>query len=311
MNIINVGKIAIDRIVYDRYFQLSNQLISEALAGSIKGFGVISPLLLIEAGDSFRIVSGHNRYNAAKENGLTELPAIVLGELTSAILLETAAYKEYHGSLSSIGKFNLVKILWQDYHFDTARLKEVCRTFKINPEMADNPDLYDKILKKGSDLTEYIDLRELSYKDVMLLLSLPNDIVDQLSLIVAQHPLRLNIFREILTLVSGILRLDKNIDILSKLMFDMELQQRELEETLIERLQLLRYPQYSIAQKEGVEIVSRYAGKGIRIILPKYFEGNQLEIGFSVKRKEGYSGIENSLAAITEKDIVKLFSLIN
>ena len=46
---------------------------------SIKEFGVLSPLLVrkIEF-DKYEILSGHNRWNAAKIAGLVEVPVVVL-----------------------------------------------------------------------------------------------------------------------------------------------------------------------------------------------------------------------------------------
>ena len=49
----------------------------EELAQSIKEFGVIQPIVLSEAGDSYTIVAGERRYRAAKIAGLQTMPCIV------------------------------------------------------------------------------------------------------------------------------------------------------------------------------------------------------------------------------------------
>ncbi|WZL72079.1 ParB N-terminal domain-containing protein [Clostridiaceae bacterium 35-E11] len=44
---------------------------------SIKNYGVIVPIVVRKVDDKFEILSGHNRVNAAKEAGLTEIPTVI------------------------------------------------------------------------------------------------------------------------------------------------------------------------------------------------------------------------------------------
>lgn len=50
------------------------------LARSIERLGVLVPIILIGDGDNFLIVAGHRRFAAAKQAGLTEIPAIIRDE---------------------------------------------------------------------------------------------------------------------------------------------------------------------------------------------------------------------------------------
>ena len=55
----------------------------EDLADSIKACGIITPLLIRMLDDNtYQILSGHNRNNAAKAIGLETVPCIVLTDLT-------------------------------------------------------------------------------------------------------------------------------------------------------------------------------------------------------------------------------------
>jgi ParB family chromosome partitioning protein len=49
---------------------------------SIKNYGVIVPIVVRKIDDKFEILSGHNRVNAAKESGLTEIPTVIKEGLT-------------------------------------------------------------------------------------------------------------------------------------------------------------------------------------------------------------------------------------
>ena len=44
---------------------------------SIKNYGVIVPIVVRKVDDKYEILSGHNRVNAAKEAGLTEVPTVI------------------------------------------------------------------------------------------------------------------------------------------------------------------------------------------------------------------------------------------
>lgn len=47
------------------------------LAASIREVGVIQPIIVVPAGDKFRIVAGERRFRAAKQAGLKRIPAVV------------------------------------------------------------------------------------------------------------------------------------------------------------------------------------------------------------------------------------------
>jgi len=49
---------------------------------SIKNYGVIVPIVVRKVDDKYEILSGHNRVNAAKEAGLTEVPTVIKEGLT-------------------------------------------------------------------------------------------------------------------------------------------------------------------------------------------------------------------------------------
>lgn len=49
----------------------------EELADSIKEYGVIQPIIVVNKGNYYQIVAGERRWRAAKKAGLTQIPAIV------------------------------------------------------------------------------------------------------------------------------------------------------------------------------------------------------------------------------------------
>ena len=49
---------------------------------SIKDYGVLNPVIVRKAARGYEMLAGHNRTNAAKIAGLTEVPAIVKTDLS-------------------------------------------------------------------------------------------------------------------------------------------------------------------------------------------------------------------------------------
>lgn len=73
-------KIPVNKIIKSRW-QPRHFMEKEALAElteSIKQHGIIQPLLVRSAGDKYELIAGERRLTAAKEAGLTEVPAIIM-----------------------------------------------------------------------------------------------------------------------------------------------------------------------------------------------------------------------------------------
>jgi len=73
---------ALDRLVPSaRNARTHNKAQVAEIAGSIRAFGFANPILVGEAGD---VIAGHGRLAAARELGLTDVPVIILGNLSEA-----------------------------------------------------------------------------------------------------------------------------------------------------------------------------------------------------------------------------------
>ena len=84
--------ISIDKITANPYQprKIFNPEKLAELAESIKLQGIIQPLVLVKSSDGYEILVGERRYRAALLAGLTEVPAIVRGEISDRAKLELA-----------------------------------------------------------------------------------------------------------------------------------------------------------------------------------------------------------------------------
>lgn len=78
-----VERIKIDEIqaFHDHPFHLYEGERLQDMVQSIKEHGVLNPVIVRKLGKGYEMLSGHNRANAAKLAGLTEVPAIVKADL--------------------------------------------------------------------------------------------------------------------------------------------------------------------------------------------------------------------------------------
>ena len=78
-----VERIKIDEIqaFHDHPFHLYEGERLQDMVQSIKEHGVLNPFIVRKLGQGYEMLSGHNRANAAKLAGLTEVPAIVKADL--------------------------------------------------------------------------------------------------------------------------------------------------------------------------------------------------------------------------------------
>ena len=81
-----VEQIAIDSIkaFHNHPFHLYEGERLDDMVESIREHGVLNPVIVLKTDDGYEMLSGHNRANAAKLAGLTEIPAIVKVGLSEA-----------------------------------------------------------------------------------------------------------------------------------------------------------------------------------------------------------------------------------
>lgn len=91
---------------------------------SIKEHGILTPVIVRKLGSGYEMLAGHNRHNAAKLAGLTEIPAIVKEDLTDdeawIYVVETNVIQRSFGDLTISERIAVL----------STRYNEVCGTKK-------------------------------------------------------------------------------------------------------------------------------------------------------------------------------------
>ena len=108
----------------------------EELAASIKEVGVISPIIVTDEGDYYKIIAGERRWRASRLCGLTEIPAIVR-DLAAEQSLEIALIENIQReNLNPLEEAQGYEKLMTEYHYTQEKISQVVG--KSRPVVANN-----------------------------------------------------------------------------------------------------------------------------------------------------------------------------
>lgn len=97
----------------------------DELAGSIKTYGVLQPIIVNKKDGYYEIVAGERRWRAAKKAGLSEMPCIIKDDITNRANKEIALIENLQRvDLNPIDKAKGLKELIDDYGMTQKELAE-------------------------------------------------------------------------------------------------------------------------------------------------------------------------------------------
>ena len=126
----------------------------EALAASIKEFGIVQPITVRRRGEKYEIIAGERRWRAAKKAGLKKIPAIIQAfddtESALASLIENVHRKD----LNEVEKARGVSEIYMRHGIDIEEARKYLETLvaakrqKLNRELTSEEWNFKKIADK-------------------------------------------------------------------------------------------------------------------------------------------------------------------
>ena len=96
----------------------------QELADSIKIHGVLFPLIVVDRGDYYQIVSGERRWRAAKMAGLKKVPVIVRN-YSEAQIAETALIENIQKPRNLIEEADMYRALIDGYEYTLSEMAQI------------------------------------------------------------------------------------------------------------------------------------------------------------------------------------------
>ncbi len=291
----------------DRYYKISRNQINDELRSSVREFGALDPPVVIDPGGPCRVVFGFNRLEILRETGVESVEAVVLPDVDTEWYIARALLKCVRNETGPIGRIRIHAIL-SEMGLEAGRLERIAKKCLHLPDDFTRAGILAALPGELPEpLKDYLDCRDIQFRIIRDLVRLPGVAHDALAAWISYAPLRVNIFRFIVDMLSDILVREGDIGFVAGIRPDESIDRKQWEEHLYGFIREARYPEYTPMQKRADDIVGYFATRGIGLHYPPYFEGDRIDLTISLGRKDDPALVRKR---IDEADLSRLKELL-
>ena len=252
---------------------------------------------------------GHNRLAAAAEIGLESVNAVVVERIDPADYRKRALLKCARNEAGPVGRIKMVLVLTR-LQIGGDELRRTMRYGLGIPDEFASARMMDSVLGLPGRLRAYLDVRDIGFKVIKELVSLPTEAHMFLAERTAGAILRINIFREIVEMLSDIALRDGTLESVLAIPPAQTGDRRRDEQALFDAIYALRYPSYTEMREKAAKIVSGIERGGFGVTFPPYFEGGEVTLTIRFVRGESEESIRRRLSEVDAREIEKLLELL-
>ena len=302
--------ISISDIVYDESFKISKRNYPHQLRTSLELSGMLELPYLLKKDSKYYIFTCHNRIKILQESGAKEIRSIILENPDIEIFMSHISLKMYRNELGPFGRLKAIYLLKSVFKVDEPDLKEFglkefgLKILKLQPEILED-DALDALMKNIAVLPEillnYIDDRDISFKIIKDILTLPQSWLEVINRWLKEIHVRVNIFKSVIDNLFDIYRKGVDISVIDSVEYSDD-------KTLNDSIFSLRYSQFSILKSKSNILINELSCKGLSIDFPEYFEKSSITLKLEINKK---SDLSNEFKKILTMDVEKLKELIS
>ncbi len=290
-------------------YRVSRKRPLEGLVKSIERFGLLeSPVLLREAGRLVPVF-GHNRLAALERAGVENFNAVVADVIDPIAYRDRAVLKCSRNEAGPVGRMGMAAIL-RMLGLGEEELSRTVRHGLELPAEFSSAEMAGSVMRLPGRLRDYIDLRDVGFKVIKGLLGLPAEAHDFLAGRMDESGIRVNVFRDIVEMMSDILRRDGTLAAVFALPTPETGDRRRDEQLLHDGIYSLRYPAYSELKEKAGRIAAEIERGGCSVGIPPFFEGGEVSLTVRFGRGDNEESIRGKLAGIDARRIGKLVGLL-
>ncbi|MDY6968136.1 MAG: ParB/RepB/Spo0J family partition protein [Spirochaetota bacterium] len=305
----NLKKIPISYIdLENNYFKLSRNNIAE-IRNSISTFGLLTTPVLLNKQSKYIIVFGHNRINALKDLQNEYTDSIILDDIPSTLYIKNVMLKIFRNEIGPIGRVKLYLIMKNYFNYNKEDLLKLAKDINI-PEKIAKTEILEKIFSLPDILKDYIDIKNIGFKTIKNLLTLPDDGISLLVQWLKIIDMRVNIFKIIVDYTIDIYKRDQTLKKIKDIDLDLFHDKKEKENFLYNQIKTIRFPQFiELRNKAGI-IIKKLNKSGIEVDFPEYFEGNEIYIKYKIKKNEGIDSLRKRINEVDTTALENLLKLV-
>ena len=286
-------------------YKISRNFLKEELIASVKKFGILRPPAVFPFNGGFHLLTGHNRIEAAAQAGLESAPVFVCDSPSADVLTREALLKSFNAEIGPSGKLRFLSLLRNNFFADEDFIVKTCRVGLGLPELVFGKAWLDKFESLEQPVKDYFDNRDAPFGLIDMYMSLPPDSARGLARQLEIFPLRINIFRKIVTMLLDIARCGEG-----RVFPDVRLSGRQGEQELLRIIFEERYPEYSALKKRSDEIISALSAAGAEIEFPEFFEGGSLSVRIALRRRDGAKALAAKAGRLDETLLQELIDML-
>lgn len=318
---VKIEKIDFDVRDYDVTFDEISEGNLEILTDSTERLGILNPIRLIDNGDIFIIISGRKRVTAAKNAGMSEVPAFVYdNSITDRYamtlgLIDNFPEREYTAVEASWIIHRLVRNFGVD---DDEIIRDFFPLLRLTPSKKILVELLS-IYELTGEIKILAHHRRYSRKILVRWLDFAADDRRQITKLISSAHFGSGAAMEILKLLSELtIRDEASVEVILEndrikaIMNDKNLSQNEKGEKLRGAIKRLRYPMLDeLERKFNKWAEDLNIPRGAKISHTPYFEGEMLEFSINFRDTKGLKEMGEFLIEASEREeMSKLLEMI-
>lgn len=295
--------ISISEILCDDRYRVSRRTGTDSLEHSLRNVGMLEIPVLVRSNAGLIPFTCHNRIDALKRIGVTELNAVVTDDPDYAIFSGNTALKAYRDELGPAGRAKALFMAAE--YFGITDLKSFCRNILNTSGELLTPGFVHSFLNLPGVLVEYIDTRDIGFRVIKDIINLPDYMVNALSQWTASIQIRVNIFKMLVDCL-----FDMKNTVSRDMLPVITDEDKPDDKSLFDRIYRMRFPDYSGRKDELKELVSAVSFPGFSVEFPEFFERDTCIVRLEVRSSDSPKDIRSRLARIDIGGLERLVSLL-
>jgi len=289
----------------ENLYKISRNFLRDELIVSVKNFGILRAPVVFPFNGSFRLLTGYNRIEASLRARLESIPVCICEGPSVEVLAREALLKSFNGEIGPTGKLRLLSLLKNNFCADEDFIMKTCRVGLGLPERVFDKVWLEKFDKLEQPVKDYFDSKDAPFNLIDMYMNLPPYLAQDLAQQLTFFPLRINIFRKIVEMLSDIARRGENW-----VFPDVRLSGRQDEQELLGMVFRKRYPEYSAMKKRSDEIISALSAAGSEIDFPEFFEGGHLSVKITLSKRDGAKALAAKAGRLDERLLQELLDML-
>ena len=286
-------------------YKISKNFLRDELIASVKKNGILRPPVIFPFSGGYRILTGYNRIEAALRARLENVPVCICEAPSADVLAREALLKSFNGEIGPAGKLRLLSLLKNNFSADEDFIVKICHVGLGLPEWVFDKAWLDKFEKLTQPVKDYFDNKDASFNLIDTYMKLPPHLEQGLAQQLASFPLRINIFKKIVSMLLDITRRNGNWTFP-----DFNLSGRQGEQELLKIVFKERYPEYSEMKKRSDEIISALSSADAEIDFPEFFEGGSLSVKITLSKRDDAKTLADRAGRLDEELLQKLLDML-